>query len=97
MSVHSFFSGLYIELNKLNVTLCLGFHKYFITNVGDEDPSGSHQYKVFLCSDPQNTKSTALVKECKTNPFKQVNSAFLKIDDGVITGIMIEDDWVEMV
>merc|ERR1719193_1805482 len=59
----------------------LGFHKYVIIRVEEENPSGSHQYKVFLSSDPQGVQSTALIKECKMNPFKAIGSAFLKIDD----------------
>lgn len=75
----------------------LGFHKYVIIRAEEGDPKDPHQYKVFLSSDPQGVQSSALIKECKCNPFKSIQSAFLKIDNEEINGIMVEDDWVELV
>merc|ERR1712212_233202 len=76
----------------------LGYHKYNID--GAQPTDKEDEFKILITSDPEFVQSTALIKRCKINPFRQITKGFMKVveEDGepVIKGVMVEGDWIEM-
>lgn len=70
----------------------LGYH--FMEVVRSSD-TGNHTFEVGL-GDDRGTTHSAKITEAQRNPFHAITKGYFKIVDGIIKGVMVEDDWVEM-
>jgi len=70
----------------------LDYHFMEVVRTSD---AGNHTFDVGLGDDHGNTHS-AKITCAQRNPFHSITKGYFKIVDGVIKGVMVEDDWVEM-
>ena len=73
----------------------LGYSYYtFVKSHPDhDDKTGNFVY--YLTDD--SVATCGLLKEASRDPLKSIASCYLKIVNGEIKGIIVEDDWVEMI
>ena len=57
--------------------------------------AGPHTFMVSLGDDKGNSIK-AKITEAQRNPFHAITKGHFKIVDGIIKGIMVENDWLEM-
>jgi len=70
----------------------LGYHYYEVLRTSD---LGDASYEIALGDDHGNSIK-AKITCAQRNPFHSITKGYFKIVDGIIKGVMVEDDWIEM-
>lgn len=70
----------------------LGYHYMEVLRHSD---LGDHCFEIGLGDDHGNSHN-ATITCAQRNPFHAITKGYFKIVDGIIKGVMVEDDWVEM-
>jgi len=70
----------------------LGYHYYEVLRQSD---LGNKMHEIALGDDHGNS-IMATITCAQRNPFHAITKGYFKIVDGIIKGVMVDDDWVEM-
>lgn len=70
----------------------LGYHYYEVLRTSE---LGNASHEIALGDDHGNS-IMATITCAQRNPFHSITKGYFKIVDGIIKGVMVEDDWIEM-